>query len=434
MEIPTAVTIKNSADATKISLSTDLWKIVIEYLDNQYISRDDEFRSILPYRMINKTFSEIVLECIKEVRIKDSKSYRYDLKRLEIILSRPLSLRKFMILLEDDPFYSVFFNHSVFFNLICGCKGLQSLEICFDHGSFTTLLYRMSSEIIKGLKQIGNDCTNIEELRFGAEDRRLSPDKLPSFLKLRILSIRNIRIFPPDDMEEWMNLRRIEGNFLNDLCWASAISHLPNLVEIKCGCDVVSNQNIIDFCNICKDKPICNTLEVLDFSSDYDCDLNKEDFQGRINDDGLNSVLKTFLNLTAIELCNTDIALATTSIAQQIGQLRYLKKLNFNHSNLFFNADLISVSNWLHTSLPYFPISLEIFECFGCNLFFYGHNDDDENRSVADMIMSFFYRGLPNLREINVTFEIPDYADIESTDYGDFESDPSPSYSSDGDY
>jgi hypothetical protein len=79
----------------------DVWRIIIEYLDDGNLGCG--YRSLLPYRTIDKTFSETILECIKEVRIIVNFTWRRNnhvQKMLNVLLSRPLSLRKLIILLK----------------------------------------------------------------------------------------------------------------------------------------------------------------------------------------------------------------------------------------------------------------------------------------------------------------------------------------------
>lgn len=173
-------------------------------------------------------------------------------KRLKLLLSRPLSLRKLVIIMEAKE------SHHAIFDLIYGCKGLRSLHI-------HTFAYHMVSNKLVGLEQVGNNCTNIEELFLRSRIKRHPSEDLSSFCNLRKLTLKNFGILPPSNIQDWTNLRYIEGNLLSNSLWASAISGLLNLIEIKCEPDSIlddGHQNVIEFCSLCKDKPICNTLEV----------------------------------------------------------------------------------------------------------------------------------------------------------------------------
>jgi hypothetical protein len=380
MDIPTAVSSKTSVEPKNILLPCDLWKIVIEYLGCGFGYNDDnfgyKFGSILPYSAINKMFDQMIFECITEVKISIDSEANY----IPTVVN----------------------------DIICDCKKLRGLRI-----SVTGVLSGWAGDggIFETLQQIGNNCTNVEELYLEALDRRQFPKKLFASPNLCRLSLKNFDILPPSNMQNWINLRVIEGNSLICTSWAHAISTLTNLKEIKC---VISNQNIIDFCNLCKEKSICNLdlSEVLDLSDD----LERGYFQKKISDDGLYSVLDTFLNLTALKFQNTNITLSTPGIAEKLGTLSQLKILVFLETKLFFDGNFTLIDEWLQNSLPYFPKNLEIIECMGCKVSFaayeYNHNNNLENRklydSVPSMIMSGFHHYLPNLTGTNITFHIDD--------------------------
>jgi hypothetical protein len=118
--------------------------------------------------------------------------------------------------------------------------------------------------------------------------------------------------------EDWISLRRVEGDILRDSLWAEAISTLPNLKEIRLESDEIRNSNIINFCNLCKDKPICETLKVWYFSADDlgMCTDGYEHHRKKITDGGLYALLDTFLNMSAITFHNTKITLTKTNIVQ----------------------------------------------------------------------------------------------------------------------
>lgn len=64
MEISTAITTNSPKN---ISISFDLWKVIIEYLNDEDCGGG--YGSILLFREANRAFSTIILECIREVRI-----------------------------------------------------------------------------------------------------------------------------------------------------------------------------------------------------------------------------------------------------------------------------------------------------------------------------------------------------------------------------
>jgi hypothetical protein len=96
-----AIITKNSrhVDPGKIFIPIDLWRTIIEYLNDDVCGT---FNSIVKYRAINKAFGDVILGCIKELRINVLTKAKSDNipKILDILLSRPLSLRKLVIRLK----------------------------------------------------------------------------------------------------------------------------------------------------------------------------------------------------------------------------------------------------------------------------------------------------------------------------------------------
>jgi hypothetical protein len=272
----------------------------------------------------------------------------------------------------------------------------------------------------EGLHQIGNNCTKLEELNLKAtvsySEIHLDPipramsieankmnisSFLSSFFNLQRLSMNKCITVPPRNMQDWTNLRQVEGDFLRNPLWAEAISMLPNLKEILLKSNVISNENIIDFCNLCKDKPMCETLEVFDTSA-TDYSITQRD--KRMSDDGLYSVLNTFLNLTTIKFQNSNITLTRTDIMQKLGSMNKLNILIFDRSQLLFDADSTLINEWLQTALPNFPKSLEIIQFLNCeiyeNIFVvieYVCNPELFD-PITDNIVSEFHNILPNLK------------------------------------
>jgi hypothetical protein len=178
--------------------------------------------------------------------------------------------------------------------------------------------------------------------------------------------------------------------------------NLLNLKEIKCESSMVSHQNIVDFCNLCKQKSICDTLEVRDFSTDPDSNY----YHGDLDDDSLYVVLDTFPNLTAISIDHGDITLATAGITQKLCTLPQLRKLRFDYTKIFsyafiMNADYDLINEWLLC----FPKSLEIMSVLNTVIFMV---DSPENalilNSIRSRIVSRSYGILPNLKEIDITW------------------------------
>jgi hypothetical protein len=132
--------------------------------------------------------------------------------------------------------------------------------------------------------------------------------------------------------------------------------------------------------------------------------------------------MDTFPNLRAIEIHGSSITL-TGDVLQKIGNLTQLKVLRLNHSNLFSSAwDYTNTANhfpticqWLENSLPYFPKSLEIIELSNCGDFKF-HGSVTLN-DLKVRIEASFHDILPNLREINVSFNRGD-EDDDVYDYG----------------
>jgi hypothetical protein len=155
MATATPITIESSGNPTKIFIAFDLWKIIIENLYDENVG--GEFGSILPYRLINKTFGDMILQCIGEVRITISRKTKINstlkMKILNVLLSQPLSLQKLMITFKvkrssnmwHDKKDSKIDHHM--YNLICGCKELCSIQVYVANSDL------MSSE---GLQQIRN--------------------------------------------------------------------------------------------------------------------------------------------------------------------------------------------------------------------------------------------------------------------------------------
>jgi hypothetical protein len=248
------------------------------------------------------------------------------------------------------------------------------------------------------LQGIGNNCRNIEELCLKASHRQNTPIDLSSFPNLRKLTLQRFEFTPPNDMQDWTNLTHVEGIVLGPL-QARAVSTLPNLKEIRCEPYLTSNQDIMEFCCLCKERSVSSTLKVFEISDYDDVPLV---YTSRISDDGLCLVLDTFLNLTTIIINHSDITLATVNIAQKLGNLSQLKILKFKDTKIFFsatNSDLIC--EWLEISLPYFPKSLEIVQLLNYEIQFFIRGADD---FVESRIMTKFYNILPKLREMNVTF------------------------------
>jgi hypothetical protein len=107
---------------------------------------------------------------------------------------------------------------------------------------------------------------------------------------------------------------------------------------------------------------------------------------------------------------NTDITLATPDIAQKLESLSNLKTLILNDAKTFSSANIDLIYEWLESSLPYFPKSLEIIQILDCKVSIEYHPlNNDMNlldfSNLKSRIVSRFYDFLPNLREINVTFK-----------------------------
>jgi hypothetical protein len=102
MDIFTRVSVKNSIQSDKISLPSELWKTIIEY--NYDEDSHSGFGSILPYRVVNKAFSQMVLESIKKVRIS-------------VIVNNNI----------NNPISNL--KRQKVNDVICDCKKLQSLHM-----------------------------------------------------------------------------------------------------------------------------------------------------------------------------------------------------------------------------------------------------------------------------------------------------------------
>jgi hypothetical protein len=393
------------AENTGISLPSDSWKIIIEYLNRKdlgpimTLGRDRGcwfgFGSILPYRAINKMFSNMILECIKEVKI---------------VLDHSMNLREVIGFDKGSNNYCLKKWQNVF-NAICGCKELRSLHVSVVLS--TSFRYSDHNKFFERLQQIGNDCKHIEDLCI-ITDSGVTAVKLPLFPNLRKLSFKNshrncfsgIKLWslPPDNMQDLMNLRVIEGDLLEHQ-WAHAISKLPNLIEIIWTSSMIKDEDIIDFCNRCKEKLISTTLEVLNLSVNGFSHQNHRPF----TDKCLCIVLDTFPNLRAIEIHRSSITL-TGDILQKIGNLTQLKVLRLKYSHLFSSArnytntadHFPTIYQWLENSLPYFPKSLEIIEFSNCGNLVEHRSVTFENLKIR--IEASFHDILPNLREINVSF------------------------------
>jgi hypothetical protein len=107
MTIITRASAKNSVQSQKISLPSDVWKMILEYHCGGN-STACGFRSIFPYRLVNKTFGKLVLDCIKTDRIIiNVNTSIFDLEGQRVI------------------------------HLVCDCKKLQSLHLSLSNVSMT---------------------------------------------------------------------------------------------------------------------------------------------------------------------------------------------------------------------------------------------------------------------------------------------------------
>jgi hypothetical protein len=102
------------------------------------------------------------------------------------------------------------------FNVICGCKELRSLHISVTFSSSCLHIDNTidHNKFFKGLRQIGNDCKHIEDLCITTKSNKITTKKLPLFPNLRKLSLKQFHVLPPDNIQDLMNLRVIEGDFL----------------------------------------------------------------------------------------------------------------------------------------------------------------------------------------------------------------------------
>jgi hypothetical protein len=140
-------------------------------------------------------------------------------------------------------------------------------------------------------------------------------------------------------MQDWINLRSIQGDLMNGLLWAKAISLLPNLKEIKWDSTEIYEDNIVTFCNICQGKVLCETLEELSTSADQHHRNEQHDgHNDRITDDSLFSILDTFTNLTAIKFHLTNVTLTRVDLKPKLKNVNKLKTLCFGRSHLFFDG------------------------------------------------------------------------------------------------
>jgi len=392
---------------TGISIPSDSWKIVIEYLngkDRNYEDDDDwfGFGSILPYRAISKLFSNMILECIKEVKI---------------VLDHSMNLKEVIGFDKGNSNYFLKKMQSIF-NVICGCKELRSLHVSVVFSN--SFRYSDHNKFFERLQQIGNDCKHIEDLCIITDSGKIAMKKLPLFPNLRKLSLKQFHVLPPDNIQDLMNLRVIEGDLLEHQ-WAHAISELPNLIEIIWHANVIMDEEIIDFCNRCKEKSICTTLEVLNLTPNGLFHQNVGYPYPLSTDKSLCVVLDTFPNLRAIKIHGSGITL-TGDILQKIGNLTQLKVLRLNHSHMFSSAEnyfntadhFPRIYRWLENSLPYFPKSLEIIEFSNCGDLHECHRSVTLN-NLRIRIEASFHDILPNLREIDVSFCDND---DDSDDYG----------------
>jgi hypothetical protein len=143
MEISRAIT-----SVRKILISFDSWKIITGIIKIMGWYGYPHI-SILPYRVINKAFSTIILECITEVSIRQS-FFSPILKKLNILLSRPFSLHKLTICIGKSAV-----GQKVLYDLICGSKEMRIFQI------YVTDSVLVDSE---GLKRVVQNCTNIAKL------------------------------------------------------------------------------------------------------------------------------------------------------------------------------------------------------------------------------------------------------------------------------
>jgi hypothetical protein len=124
-------------------------------------------------------------------------------------------------------------------------------------------------------------------------------------------------------MHDWINLRSLTVGAMK----IPAFSMLTVLKRIKIrpgmttsSFIMASGENIINFSNLSKGKPICQTLELFEYMR-HTTWFNNEIFC----DDSLHSLLDTFSKLSAIDLTYTGITLTRTGIVQKLGTLTRLK-------------------------------------------------------------------------------------------------------------
>jgi hypothetical protein len=117
----------------KILIPIEIWNTIFDYVfpgDGNFIplviGRRFISRSMLPNRMVSKTFNDLILRSIRSVRIPLTYLSNNDgvIKKLKVLLSRPVLLRNLTVSLKSKAF-----DMNVFANLVCCCEELRTLHI-----------------------------------------------------------------------------------------------------------------------------------------------------------------------------------------------------------------------------------------------------------------------------------------------------------------
>jgi hypothetical protein len=174
-------------------MSFDILNLIVEFLEkceNKIGSYEvgpilnENTGNIMNYRLINKSFSSLVLENLKRVKISCSS------RALGVLLRLPFALRRFDIIIRQG------FDDTDLYRLISQCKELNLLSFHVLGDKKLNLL---------GLQLIGKNCNKLQkfELHMNNHIQDSVSDFLSSFSNVTTLSLRplescgHIAILPP---------------------------------------------------------------------------------------------------------------------------------------------------------------------------------------------------------------------------------------------
>jgi hypothetical protein len=304
-------------------MSLDLLNLFIEFLEKcennigSYglgLISSENACNIMNYRLVNKSFSSLILQNLKRVKISSSS------QAMGVLLRLPFALRRFDIIIRQG------FDDTDLYRLISQCKELNQLTF--------HVLGNKSLNVL-GLQLIGENCTKLQEfeLHMNNHIQDSVSDFLSSFSNVSKLSLRplescgHIAILPPQVMpiHQWHNLTSIGGNLISHPSWRKELAKLPSLQSITWNCSI-SDFDVSEFCDVCKGLSICQTLESLDFIAEFQPNAANYEREAMclLTDVGLCSVLDTFEHLKHLNLHYTNVSLTAAGAVISIYLYKFI--------------------------------------------------------------------------------------------------------------